>query len=79
MIEFIFLSNSHYFRNSNMPTSVYDSIMKEFNRLQNMSIVNPEFSVSIQYLSYVANLPWSKSSIETLDLEKAKSVSFSII
>lgn len=61
-----------------MPKSVHDSIMKEFNRLQEMSINNPEYSVSLQYLSYVVNLPWDKSSVETLDLEKAKSVSFSI-
>lgn len=53
--------------------------MKEFNRLQEMNTNNPEYSVSLQYLSYVVNLPWSKSSIETLDLEKAKSVSFSMI
>lgn len=62
-----------------MPKSVYDTIMKEFNRLLEMNKSHPEYSISLQYLSYVVNLPWNKSSIETLDLEKAKSVSFSII
>lgn len=62
-----------------MPASVHDSIMKEFDRLQEMSINNPEYSISIQYLSYVVNLPWSKSSIETLNLGKAKSVRLLII
>lgn len=48
--------------------------MKEFKRLHEMNTSHPDYSVFINYISYVANLPWSKRTIETLDLEKAKNV-----
>jgi len=57
-----------------MPTSIHKVITKEFKRLCEMSTNNSEYSVSINYISYVANLPWNKRTNETLDLEKAKNV-----
>jgi len=57
-----------------MPTSIHKMIMKEFKRLCEMNTSNPDYSVSINYISYVANLPWNKRTNETLDLEKAKNV-----
>jgi len=57
-----------------MPTSTYKVVMKEFKRLHEMNTSHPDYSVFINYISYVANLPWSKCTIETLDLEKAKNV-----
>lgn len=61
-------------KNSGMPPPIHQIIMKEFRRLQEMSTSNPDYSVSINYISYVAKLPWNKRTIETLDLEKAKNV-----
>lgn len=57
-----------------MPVSVHDLVMKEFKRLAEMNIFNPDYSIFINHLSYVVNLPWNKSTKETLDLNKAKSV-----
>lgn len=57
-----------------MPVSVHNLVMKEFKRLMEMNIGNPDYSVFINHLSYVVNLPWNKSTKETLDLNKAKSV-----
>ncbi|XP_029341302.1 uncharacterized protein LOC115033013 [Acyrthosiphon pisum] len=61
-------------KDSGMPTSIHKMIMNEFKRLCVMSTSNSDYSVSIDYISYVANLPWNKRTNETLDLEKAKSV-----
>lgn len=57
-----------------MPIPVLQEIMKEFKRLREMSTSNSDYSVFINYISYVANLPWNKRTEETLDLEKAKKV-----
>jgi len=57
-----------------MPTSIHKVIMNEFKRLCEMSTINPDYSRSINYISYVADLPWNKRTNETLDLEKAKNV-----
>lgn len=57
-----------------MPIPVHKEIMKDFKRLHNMSIRNPDYSIFINYISCVANLPWNKRTEETLDLEKAKNV-----
>lgn len=57
-----------------MPSSVYDSVMKEFNKLREINIGHPDYSIIINYLNYVVNLPWAKTTEETLNLEKAKNV-----
>jgi len=57
-----------------MPIPIQKVIMEEFKRLHEMSTSNPDYSVLINYISYVANLPWNKHTNETLDLEKAKDV-----
>jgi len=62
-----------------MPTTVHKVIMNEFKRLSEMSTSNPDYSVFINYISYVANLPWNKSTKETLDLEKAKNVDYTYL
>ncbi|XP_025191639.1 lon protease homolog 2, peroxisomal-like isoform X1 [Melanaphis sacchari] len=61
-------------KDSGMPTPIHKVIMKEFKRLNEMNSSNPDYSVFINYISYVANLPWNKRSKETLDLEKAKNM-----
>jgi len=57
-----------------MPPPIHKVIMKEFKRLHEISTSNSDYSVLINYISYVANLPWNKHTDETLDLEKAKNV-----
>ncbi|XP_025410436.1 lon protease homolog 2, peroxisomal-like [Sipha flava] len=61
-------------KNSNMPAPVYDVIIKDFNRLLKMNSFQSDYSVYLNYVNYVVNLPWNKSTKETLDLEKARNV-----
>lgn len=53
---------------------VNDIIMEEFKKLQGMHTSLADYSVLINHISYVVHLPWNKSTLETLDLEKAKNV-----
>lgn len=57
-----------------MPTPVYDVIIKDFNRLLNMNCSHSDYTVFLSHVSYVVNLPWNKTTKETLDLEKARNV-----
>lgn len=66
------------FRNANMPNPVNDLIMNEFNKLKEMSGGHPDYSIFLNYVSYVVNLPWNKTTEESLDLEKAKKVQTTI-
>lgn len=59
-----------------MPKPVHELVMSEFNRLQAISAGNPDYNLLINYLKYVVNLPWNKSTEETLNLEKAENVKF---
>ncbi|VVC46344.1 Lon protease, bacterial/eukaryotic-type,ATPase, AAA-type, core,Lon, substrate-binding domain,Peptidase [Cinara cedri] len=61
-------------KEEDMPKSVYDLILNEFNRLKLINTISPEYTIILNYVSYVVNLPWNKSTKETLDLEKTKNV-----
>jgi ATP-dependent Lon protease len=69
-----FLLSNVFLRGSGMPTPIHKEIMKEFKRLHEMNTSHPDYSVFINYIRYIANLPWSKRTEETLDLEKARNV-----
>lgn len=69
-----YITDNWFPRNSNMPKPVYDSIMVEFNKIQEMNPCISDYSILIQYLNFVVKLPWNISTKETLDLKKAKSV-----
>lgn len=57
-----------------MPKPVNDLVMIEFNKLKEMNPRVAEYSILLQYLNYVVNLPWDLRTKETLDLKKAKTV-----
>lgn len=70
----LYYSSIFLFRGSKLPPFVHKSIMNEFSRLQNMHPSSPDYSLALNYINYVVNLPWNKNTIETLDFEKAKKV-----
>lgn len=53
---------------------MYGVVIKDFNRLLKMNSFQSDYSVYLNYVNYVVNLPWNKSTKETLNLEKAKNV-----
>ena len=58
-----------------MPENVIKVASKELRRLKKMSPQMPEYPMLRHYLELVADLPWDKTSNETIDIRKAKEVS----
>jgi ATP-dependent Lon protease len=56
------------------PDNVVQQVEKELKRLNYISPASPEYSVIVTYAEIIADLPWSKSSDDKLDLAKAQRV-----
>lgn len=57
-----------------LPETAYDKINKEISRLEKMSPSTPEATVSRSYIDLVLDLPWEKSTTDTLSLAEARKV-----
>ena len=57
-----------------MPEDVKKEALKELSRLQRMSPMAADYSVTRNYVEWLAVLPWSKSSGVEVDIVKAKTV-----
>src|SRR5438067_10093044 len=57
-----------------MPEEVKKDAMKELNRLSRMSPMAADYSVTRNYIEWLAVLPWSKSSGTDVDIVKAKEI-----
>jgi ATP-dependent Lon protease len=55
-----------------MPDDVKKEAMKELNRLQRMSPMAADYSVTRNYIEWLAILPWNKTSGVEVDIPKAK-------
>ncbi len=59
---------------SGMPEEVKKEAMKELNRLSRISPMAADYSVTRNYIEWLAVLPWSKSSGQEVDILKAKEI-----
>ncbi|HZR28535.1 MAG TPA: endopeptidase La [Terriglobales bacterium] len=59
---------------SGMPEEVKKEAMKELNRLARISPMAADYSVTRNYIEWLAVLPWSKSSGGEVDILKAKEI-----
>ncbi|MGA7106314.1 MAG: endopeptidase La [Terracidiphilus sp.] len=57
-----------------MPEDVKKEAMKELNRLGRMSPMAADYSLTRNYIEWLAVLPWSKSSGEKINISKAKEI-----
>ncbi len=57
-----------------MPDDVKKEAMKELTRLGRMSPMAADYSLTRNYIEWLAVLPWSKSSGEKVDIGKAKEI-----
>ncbi len=57
-----------------MPEEVKKEAMKELNRLGRMSPMAADYSLTRNYIEWLAVLPWSKSSGSKIDISKAKEI-----
>lgn len=59
---------------ADMPEEVRREAERELDRLSQMMPGAAEYTVSRTYLDWLINLPWSKSTEDTLDIERAKEI-----
>ena len=57
-----------------MPQRVEEIAYKEINRLERMNPISAEYTVSKTYLDYLIAMPWSKKTVDNLDLSRAQAV-----
>jgi ATP-dependent Lon protease len=57
-----------------MPEDVKKEALKELSRLGRMSPMAADYSLTRNYIEWLAVLPWSKSSGEKIDINKAKEI-----
>ncbi len=60
--------------NAGMPEDTKKEALKELNRLSRMSPMAADFSLTRNYIEWLAVLPWAKSSGEEVDIMKAKEI-----
>ena len=59
-------------KKAGLATEAEKAAQKELRRMRNMQPSQAEYTVARTYLEWLADLPWSKSSDDNLDLENAK-------
>ncbi|MGO9339227.1 MAG: endopeptidase La [Terracidiphilus sp.] len=59
---------------ANMPEEVKKEALKELSRLSRMSPMAADYSLTRNYIEWLAVLPWSRSSGEKIDIGKAKEI-----
>ena len=55
-----------------LPAEAQKIAMKELKRLKKMSPQMPEFPMLRHYLELMSELPWNKSTIDKIDITKAR-------
>lgn len=60
--------------NAKMPEDVEKQARKELGRLQHMMDVSGEYSMLRNYLDWLTELPWAKSSPSVIDIAKAREI-----
>jgi ATP-dependent Lon protease len=61
-------------KQAKMPQNVLDAVEKEISRLEKMIPMSPEASVIRNYIEWILDLPWEKSTEDNLDLKRAKEI-----
>ncbi|MCL4134077.1 UNVERIFIED_CONTAM: hypothetical protein GTU68_065132 [Idotea baltica] len=61
-------------KDKNWPEDVAKSFNKEINKIQRMNPAVAEYSVSLNYLELLLDLPWQDYTEDNFDLEHAKSI-----
>jgi ATP-dependent Lon protease len=60
-------------KKAGLPPEVEKVATKELNRLKTIPAASSEYTVARTYLDWIADLPWSKTSDDNLDIENARS------
>ncbi|MDR0956347.1 MAG: endopeptidase La [Endomicrobium sp.] len=61
-------------KNTKIPQVARNAVEKEVTRLEKMMPMSPEATVIRTYIEWILDLPWEKSTIDNLDLKRAKEI-----
>src|SRR6185436_7370586 len=61
-------------KNAAMPEEVVKVARKQLERLRQMAQSSAEYTVQRTYLEWLVELPWTKQTVDTLDLESARKI-----
>ena len=59
-------------QNCDLPPNVEKVAVKELKRIRKMSPQMPEYPMLRHYLELISDLPWNESTIDTIDMSKAR-------
>jgi len=57
-----------------LPSEAFDEANRELDRLQDMPPGSPEYSMVRNYVEWMAELPWSKTTATPIDLQHARTI-----
>ena len=61
-------------KSAEMPEDAEKVALKELDRLSRIPTQSPEYNVSRTYIEWLADLPWSKSTMDRIDIKKAMKI-----
>ncbi len=62
------------FQKTNLPENAKKAVEKELDKLQRMNPAAADYSVVMNYIELVLDLPWNNYTIDSFDLKKAKQI-----
>ncbi|MGO1580632.1 MAG: endopeptidase La [Peptoniphilaceae bacterium] len=72
--EDIYSSYREKIENKELPDQVREKALKEISKLSKINSASPEYSVILNYLDWILELPWLESAEETIDLNRARKI-----
>ena len=61
-------------KEANLPQEIFDKAMKELSRLDKINPSSPDYSVILNYLDWILDLPFNKSTTDRDDIAEAKKI-----
>ncbi len=61
-------------KNKGLPKDVEEKALKEVSRLDKINPSSPDYSIILNYLDWILDLPFNQSTVDTEDLSKAKEI-----
>ncbi len=65
---------SQEIKEKGLPEDALNKAMKEISRLDKINPSSPDYSIILNYLDWIKELPFSESTVDTEDLSKAKEI-----
>jgi len=62
------------FDSCKLPESVYQEVKREFQRLQRMPAMSPEYQVARSHMELVLDMPWNTTTEDNLELDHARRI-----